>query len=87
MTQFSANILNLHDFTTCLYPVMLSWQRNTCQLNYQNTEDLLSIPCFANLEDLGINSFEKSANAAQVSKTVFSHLKYVFTLNNVANML
>ena len=62
----------------CLYSVMLPWQRNTRQLKYQNTEVYLFILCYANFGDPGINGFGKIENATQVSKTVFSHLKYSY---------
>ena len=77
MTKFSANIYSI--FKACSYPVMLPWQQNICQLKYQNTEVYLLILCLANFGDAGINGFGKIKNAAQVLKTVFSHLNSSFT--------
>ena len=55
---------------TCVYPVMLPWQRHTRYLNCQNAIVWQNVP-----QGPRDQQFLKKANTVKASKTVFSSLK------------
>ena len=67
--------MNKTDFKNLFILIMLPCQRQTRQLNYQQTEVSVVNLLAAIFGGQKIKGFREKANETQVSNTVFSHLK------------